>query len=139
MPKVVVIAVILSIACGLPALTDDPYSERSGKRLYEIYCQNCHGETGQGDGPTAKVLKIRPTDLTRLTRRGDEGFPLERVSNIIDGRQRVQGHGAVDMPLWGLEFQMSGSDSNQGEEVRSRIDKLAKYLESIQQPRPPRD
>lgn len=138
MPKVLLAALILSIACGLPALAQDESSRRSGERLYEIYCRNCHGETGVGDGPTAKVLKIRPTDLTRLTRRDDEAFPLERVSLIIDGRHRVRGHGATGMPIWGLEFQMSGSDSNQGGEVRDRIRKLAKYLESIQQPIAPK-
>jgi mono/diheme cytochrome c family protein len=35
-----------------------------GGRLYGIYCKNCHGAEGRGDGPRAPVFKPPPRDLT---------------------------------------------------------------------------
>jgi hypothetical protein len=104
-----------------------------GKLLYQIYCMNCHGEAGKGDGPLVEELKIRPADLTRLVRREDEEFPAERVYQAIDGRQEVRGHGKRSMPVWGLTFQEAGRPGDQEDDVRSRILTLIDYLESIQE------
>jgi mono/diheme cytochrome c family protein len=39
-------------------------SATAGKELYETNgCANCHGRTGRGDGPAAKSLPAKPTDL----------------------------------------------------------------------------
>ncbi len=38
---------------------------RFGARLYGMYCVNCHGAEGRGDGPRAPVFKPHPRDLTR--------------------------------------------------------------------------
>jgi putative copper resistance protein D len=45
----------------------EPYSAQSiveGAALYAENCALCHGATGQGDGPAAIGLKIRPANLT---------------------------------------------------------------------------
>ena len=39
-----------------------------GKVTYRIYCSNCHGETGQGDGNLAELLSVKPSDLTAIAR-----------------------------------------------------------------------
>jgi len=37
-----------------------------GRRAYDkAECAECHGKEGRGDGPSAKDLAIKPTDLTR--------------------------------------------------------------------------
>lgn len=36
----------------------------NGKALYDKKCQLCHGPQGKGDGPTSKMLKPPPADLT---------------------------------------------------------------------------
>lgn len=35
-----------------------------GKEKYAVYCASCHGITGEGDGPAAAALAVKPTDLT---------------------------------------------------------------------------
>jgi mono/diheme cytochrome c family protein len=107
--------------------------EKQGKFLYEIYCSNCHGERGGGDGPTAEVLTLKPPDLTRIAERHDDKFPDAEVRRIIDGRNVVRAHGRSQMPLWGLAFQQLETDSVQEDEVRAKIDQLLAYLKSIQQ------
>jgi Cytochrome c len=52
-------------------------------------CAVCHGEDGRGDGPLAKVLTVKPADLTQIAKRNDGVFPVEKVSETIDGRQQV--------------------------------------------------
>ena len=39
-------------------------STSPGKRLYEKHCSECHGTSGQGDGPAAHLLMPRPRDFT---------------------------------------------------------------------------
>lgn len=121
----------LLIASGPPA---DPEEEAiaRGQFLYRVYCMNCHGEAGQGNGVSAPLLKIEPTDLTRLARKNDGAFPAERVYGIIDGREEVRGHGSRRMPIWGFSFQELNSDVNQEEQVRQKILQVVDYLESIQ-------
>ena len=36
----------------------------TGRKLYNHYCADCHGETGQGNGFNAEFLDPRPRDLT---------------------------------------------------------------------------
>lgn len=38
----------------------------AGEKLYGVYCVQCHGVTGAGNGPGATALSKKPTNLTRL-------------------------------------------------------------------------
>ena len=104
----------------------------AGGRTYRTYCASCHGASAAGNGPMAEVLKVKPSDLTRIRERNGGAFPEGRVAGIIDGRLTVHGHGPGSMPVWGLTFRESGRDSDQETEVRERIKDLVAYLESIQ-------
>jgi len=35
-----------------------------GKYLFKQNCKSCHGQSGKGDGPVAKTLKVKCADLT---------------------------------------------------------------------------
>ena len=35
-----------------------------GRKLFQIYCVACHGESGTGDGPVGAKLMLKPFDLT---------------------------------------------------------------------------
>ena len=103
-----------------------------GQRLYEYNCRGCHGDSGRGDGLTAETLTVKPTDLTKLTKKNDGEFPVERVMRSIDGRKRMPAHGNP-MPIWGLQFQDPSSDVYQEGEVSLRIERLIEYLKTIQE------
>lgn len=44
--------------------SEDPEALERGRRVYDEKCARCHGKSGQGDGPAAKVLKNKPRDFT---------------------------------------------------------------------------
>ena len=35
-----------------------------GRRAYDVYCVGCHGERGDGHGPAAEMLIVKPRDFT---------------------------------------------------------------------------
>lgn len=64
---------LLSIGFGTALLLSpaspqtEPLVETSlmaGKLLFDQHCAMCHGNTGQGDGPLAPTLSVKPVDLT---------------------------------------------------------------------------
>ncbi len=36
-----------------------------GKKIYDTYCVTCHGMDGNGNGPDAHLLKVKPTDFRK--------------------------------------------------------------------------
>lgn len=106
-------------------------SAQHGSSVFLTYCASCHGKTARGDGPLADSLRRRPPNLTEILARNKGVFPREKVYRIIDGREKVAGHGGPDMPVWGDAFLRSGESSTE-EAVRRRIQSLVDYLESIQ-------
>ncbi|HSD41181.1 MAG TPA: cytochrome c [Burkholderiales bacterium] len=112
-----------------------------GKREYDSNCAGCHGLTGKGDGPYMLVLaKKDPADLTTLTRKNNGVFPIQRVYEVIDGRQALQAHGPRDMPIWGLDYQARAANAfyldvpyDPEVYVRSRVLALVEYINRLQQ------
>jgi mono/diheme cytochrome c family protein len=103
-----------------------------GPDLYKAYCASCHGVDGKGNGPMAKSLKVKPSDLTRIAVRNGGTFPLMRVERIISGEEPPpSGHGTSEMPVWGPIFSRIDRDEDLG---RVRIDNLARHLRDIQAP-----
>ncbi|MFQ5524626.1 MAG: c-type cytochrome [Thermoanaerobaculia bacterium] len=121
-----------------PGLQNELEAARSrGALLFQIHCAACHGLEGRGNGPLAADLKVAPADLTDLMESdesGDTVFPARRLTGVIDGREDLRGHGAREMPIWGLSFQEPGRDADQEEPVRRRIDDLLAFLRTIQKP-----
>lgn len=106
----------------------------SGKGMYNNYCAVCHGNNGMGNGPAVTALKIRPADLTRLTRQNHGKFPESHVYTVIRGDTNLPtAHGAKDMPLWGALFAESSAAVPPDAEVHQRISNLTKYVASLQQ------
>ena len=112
--------------------------ELIGSEEYRISCLNCHGVGGQGDGPIIGLLTQRPSDLTVLAKNNGGEYPFLRVYQTIDGRVAVPGHGARDMPIWGVRYLKEDYERYRvefgGEDVvRSRILQLVYYIQQLQQ------
>ena len=106
---------------------------------FRLYCSNCHGEGGRGDGPKTFGLSGPPPDLTRLSERNGGVFPRERLQAIIDGREILKNHGDREMPVWGVWFKMEAEEDLGGAEgdegtVQRRITNLIDFLETLQEP-----
>lgn len=71
----------------------------AGKVPYQQYCAACHGLNGKGNGDMAKLLKVKPANLTQLREKNWGVFPFWRVYLIVDGHEEVRGHGSRDMPI----------------------------------------
>lgn len=102
-----------------------------GGKTFAVYCASCHGADARGEGPMTPALRYPPRDLTLLEKKNDGVFPAERTMKVIDGSEKVVGHGSTEMPVWGPIFtaQHEGGDARTPE---SRIEELVAYLESIQ-------
>jgi mono/diheme cytochrome c family protein len=114
-----------------------------GKVTFRIYCSNCHGETGHGDGNLAELLSVRPADLTAIARRNGGKFPTETITQLVDGRETVKGHGLKEMPVWGDAFQKSlqpsWTDETDDERATRKIVEVVAFVESIQELEAPAD
>ena len=104
-----------------------------GRELYVQYCQSCHGPEAKGNGPVAELLTISPTDLTLISERNGDVFPVDQVAAYIDGREDVKGHGSRDMPVWGNVWtdEVGGAEAEQ--EMAHQISLLVEYLRSTQE------
>jgi mono/diheme cytochrome c family protein len=90
-----------------------------GAEHYRIFCANCHGAEADGNGPTAKLLKIAPTNLTVLARvHGGQLDPM-RVLKAMDGRHLVGGD--QKMPVFSENLQ-----------INTALD-IVEFLKTIQQ------
>jgi hypothetical protein len=61
----------------------------------------------------------------------------EKLRMVIDGRALVADHGPRAMPVWGERYQSLTSEAGVAdteEEVRTRIEALVQYVESLQEP-----
>ena len=113
-----------------------------GALEYRSSCAACHGLDGKGNGPTKPALTKHPTNLTTLAKENAGVFPVQRVYEVIDGRQAVTAHGTRDMPIWGTQYlaeadfyyhYMEGMGPHTREPfVRARIMALIDYLNRIQ-------
>ena len=57
----------------------------SGKALWAMHCQSCHGKTGLGDGNKAAQLKTTPGDFTKAaTQSQSDGSLFYKIS---EGRE----------------------------------------------------
>ena len=114
-----------------PTPGPSPLQVANGSHLFRTYCAACHGTSARGDGPLAGAMRRRPPNLTEISRRHNNAYPGDLVFQIIDGREKVRGHGGPDMPVWGDAFRRS-VEGESDEAVRTRIQALVSFLETLQ-------
>ena len=108
----------------------------SGEALFRRYCATCHGLAAKGNGPTAEIISVAPTDLTRLASENGGAFPLERIVRRIDGRDMIVAHGSP-MPIYGAFFedaeQVRVQEGEDWIEASPPVIAIAHFLQAIQQ------
>ena len=138
-PVTIVFASVIAIL-AVPLLTagDSPKIKKipahattalTGQDLFREYCAVCHGTDGKVGGPAAAALKMKPADLTLISRKNGGKYPEIRVQRVINGEDDVMAHGSRDMPIWGQIFRHMNSNEDLGS---VRIYNLVKYIEQIQ-------
>jgi mono/diheme cytochrome c family protein len=87
---------------AIPSLyaQDYPPDRARGKAVYERYCQQCHGLTGQGDGPDAGSLKVSPANFHRF-----QSF-LKSDEELL----RTIEHGVVFSPMHSWRGQLTDGE-----------------------------
>lgn len=131
---VVSLVVVLGMIRGTSCAQQEDVVE-AGKLSYRHYCAVCHGLDGKGTGDMAKVLKVKPADLTQLSAQRYGIFPFWDVYRTIDGRKDIWGHGPRDMPIWGTVFKQEASpDIGADLQAYVHILEIVYYIESIQAP-----
>ena len=114
------------IASGVCALAEN--GDRA-KLDYQSFCAACHGTDAKGSGPVSQSLKTPPADLTVLAKNNNGVFPVERVYQIIDGRNSsISSHGTREMPVWGYRF-----GPTHAYRLRNRVLAVIDYLKRIQE------
>jgi hypothetical protein len=120
----------LALACAAAGVAR-AQDEHLGITEYELACMPCHGVDGRGDGPLAKTLKARPSDLTQISKASGGRFPSKKVGEMIDGRAAVAAHGSRDMPVWGDRYRRTSeageSLTKVEQRARAQINALARY------------
>jgi mono/diheme cytochrome c family protein len=92
------------------------YELRLGRATFQHYCQNCHGETGAGDGFNAFNLDPHPRDLS------DPAFQKKKTdADLTDAIQRGgAGVGlSAMMPPWGRTLS------------KEQVEQVVLYLRSL--------
>jgi mono/diheme cytochrome c family protein len=133
---------VVRVAAGMPNLAvsrtpafaqsapQERQDHNSGAHLYREFCASCHGESGKGDGPLSDIARVRPSDLTSLTRHHGGVFPRARVLSYLDGTKPVAAHDRTAMPKWhDVLARLEGGDERA---VRRRLDALVSHVESLQ-------
>ena len=126
-----------SIAVAQPGSASSSVADL-GKGEYDAKCASCHGTAGKADGPVARYLTKKPTDLTTLAKANNDVFPVARMYDIIAGSAEVPAHGTRTMPVWGRAFRIQAGehfvDVPYDEEayVRGRILALIEYIYRLQ-------
>jgi mono/diheme cytochrome c family protein len=116
----VFIAIMAAFALGGQAVADEDLEKaiERGNAHYLLFCANCHGVDGDGQGPLRELLKVTPSDLRYI--RKDGGELAARVLRALDGRHAVGEHAERKMPVF-----------TQNLEVRTIIE-ITDYLNAIQ-------
>ena len=77
-----------------------PGSALAGREVYEVRCQACHGDAGEGNGPASDQLVTQPADFTRDTLISNRNFQLLYDRIRQGGDENIHS----SMPPWGVVY-----------------------------------
>jgi cytochrome c oxidase cbb3-type subunit III len=114
-PVAAAIVIMLAMTTRAAGAEDSTAAERT----YRMFCAECHGRTGHGNGPGAPLLKVKPRDFSdcaRMTKLADdELFEAIKEGGAAVGRSK-------DMLAWKEGFDDS--------EIRGLVSYLRTFCKS---------
>lgn len=122
-PKWAVAALLLPMLVPACSSSDLPPGEARSRAatVWETRCRNCHGPTGDGDGPGALVLDVKPRALSDPA--WQASVTDEHIAKVI-----VQGGKAA-----GLSIRMPGNpDLEDQPQVVDALVKIVRELSAAQ-------
>lgn len=131
------VVIILAIAAASAAET----TPADGGRLFAEHCAACHGASAKGNGTEGAGLPKQPADLTKISARRGDVWPMLEVMSIIDGyTKRYTPREYMPVIEEISEGPLVSFDTGNGLDtpVPERLIALVNFLESIQSPRPKR-
>jgi mono/diheme cytochrome c family protein len=95
--------VILGLTFLGLAFSADEVDLKGAEKLHKKECARCHGDKGTGDGPTSRMLKVKPADWTD----NDRMSPLsdEELFKIIEGGGEAVGKSKL-MPAYASKLKL---------------------------------
>lgn len=107
--------VVLAGFCLAPgtSLADDV---ATGRALFEASCQSCHGSSGDGNGPLAEEMYLKPRDFSLAAFKFDTDADWERGTDADLANVIRHGPG-----IYGGSPLMQGWSDLSDEEVKSLI------------------
>lgn len=82
---------------------NDAKSVTSGKKLFVLYCQDCHGKKGKGDGPKSTDIKTTVADLTSAAvQKEPDGSLFYRISEGRGDMPRAKKDIPDPSDIWSL-------------------------------------
>lgn len=93
----------LAALCVAPG-TSFAAGPEAGRALFEANCQECHGVNGDGNGPAAEAMYLKPRDFAMAAFKFDTDADWERgtdsdLANVIRKGPGAYG-GSPLMPAW---------------------------------------
>jgi cytochrome c oxidase cbb3-type subunit I/II len=94
-------AALAALAVATAARADDVLVSE-GREVYERYCAGCHGMQGDGHGPAAEMLLVKPRDFTKgvFKFRSTPAGTLPTDDDLM--RTITRGLARTSMPEWSL-------------------------------------
>ena len=130
---------ILSAFAGYASDNADDSVITLGRSAFMAHCAVCHGEDAKGGGEFAKLLEVKPSNLTTLSEKADGKYPFSDIYQAIVHGMEAPGHGPSKMPIWGDYFLADAlEDRGVGKSdaisiAAGRVLSLAYYLETLQE------
>ena len=109
-----------AVALVLAPLPPSPRGPEPGRTLYQTHCATCHGAAGRGDSWRARLLFLRPGDLSSPTL---SPLPDRYLVELV--RHGGSGFGKPGMPSFGFVL------------TDAEIDAIVQYVRALA--RVPRD
>ena len=140
-PSLKISSLITAVIFSSPGLSNEA-NITTGAKDFAEHCSACHGKDAKGFGPMVTQLKLRASDLTRLSLDNGGKFPSKKISDLIDGRADKglsRAHSNGEMPSWGATFRQekglsAASNITAEKQIKVRINNLVQYIRALQIP-----